>query len=910
MNCASSLSERLAGLKLRLKLRDRVRRRRLNWQIPVSAEAMGLEDRSMLSVLVPIPAGQLADHQVPLSKIIWNGGPRLSDGGIAGVESPSAAGAMKTITLTNNGPNTIYPFIRGENNGEDPNSTTKSKYYDPQDVHKHEFREYIGYQISSGGPAGKYLGLPSGATITFQVPLVLWDGDNMYIATDPQYLTSNNAVYNYSRDADISIAGTTPTGTTPKNTTTWVTSSSSYAAGESPIVMFYYTRAKNTVLRAAPAQLAEWTFRDPYLKQFINDPLQTFPLINYDVSYVNNLTGPVTIEASQVPITVGDRLSPTTPPTYYGYQDYGWNPTSLGTTAFDNPIKDFVNNTGAAAIGAYFGGLGWPEYYNPTTSDVVIPSGANVFLDSPLTDSRSPYASDNNYYLLASTTNGAGPIETSFGGALPDGTAKLYFAKPNGSPEQLAKLKVGMNVLDTGDSKVIKPGTKILKIMDQGSDAANPYLVLSKATNKGENRSGYALVYKNPVDDYAVTAITKLWYSWANYYVGLYKNFKEETASASYKPPEASKPQNEITLTSVPNAALAVGMAVKGSGIRPGTTILSITDSADNPIGSADAIGDKIYLSLLPSDTKARTQEYTFGKPLPIPHTTDKNTYALSFATDAEQEQARLFGGSVYAAMSAEAPVLQPSKLPAASALVGQVIQFYANLPTDGITPGGKNLTGQVRDVVKSILRGVWNFVAVPNQQQWYPNAATPAGGQNFNVYNLDPYVRFVHVDEGMNGYAFSVDDDVANPAAAGPILAPNNTANHLPDNLQIAFGGTKGFGNQNEWFPTIPWGQINTTATISKVGGTGDYQNDYMITLTGTLDPNAYLTLFNQINNPGPGQFGAFVSAAGYLAPGTTLTFKGPNGDNIPQIVLSQAPLQTTSTPIPVVISAGASPP
>jgi hypothetical protein len=165
-------------------------------------------------------------------------------------------------------------------------------------------------------------------------------------------------------------------------------------------------------------------------------------------------------------------------------------------------------------------------------------------------------------------------------------------------------------------------------------------------------------------------------------------------------------------------------------------------------------------------------------------------------------------------------------------------------------------------------------------------------------------------VDEGMNGYAFSVDDDVANPAAAGPILAPNNTANHLPDNLQIAFGGTKGFGNQNEWFPTIPWGQINTTATISKVGGTGDYQNDYMITLTGTLDPNAYLTLFNQINNPGPGQFGAFVSAAGYLAPGTTLTFKGPNGDNIPQIVLSQAPLQTTSTPIPVVISAGASPP
>ena len=50
-------------------------------------------------------------------------------------------------------------------------------------------------------------------------------------------------------------------------------------------------------------------------------------------------------------------------------------------------------------------------------ADLVIPSGANVFLDSPLTNARSPYAADNNYYLLGSTSYGAGPIQIGSLGA-------------------------------------------------------------------------------------------------------------------------------------------------------------------------------------------------------------------------------------------------------------------------------------------------------------------------------------------------------------------------------------------------------------------------------------------------------------------------------------------------------------
>jgi hypothetical protein len=58
----------------------------------------------------------------------------------------------------------------------------------PQDLQHKEFREYLGYSNSNGS---NFLGLPPGATITFQVPLVLWDGDNISLVTDGTYLTAS-----------------------------------------------------------------------------------------------------------------------------------------------------------------------------------------------------------------------------------------------------------------------------------------------------------------------------------------------------------------------------------------------------------------------------------------------------------------------------------------------------------------------------------------------------------------------------------------------------------------------------------------------------------------------------------------------------------------------------------------------
>ena len=185
----------------------------------------------LLSVAVPIPSNK----NVPLSTIIWNGEAKpLNPEGKQNIPSPASVGAAKTITITNNGTDTIYPFLRGANTGIDPNSTPPG-LYDPQDLMNHEFREYVGYSKSNGT---KYLGLPKGASITIQVPLVLWDGDNLYIATDGTNLTARPApgskIFNYDASAYISVVGSDPV-----SGTTWVQGSSNFPAGESPLVMFY-----------------------------------------------------------------------------------------------------------------------------------------------------------------------------------------------------------------------------------------------------------------------------------------------------------------------------------------------------------------------------------------------------------------------------------------------------------------------------------------------------------------------------------------------------------------------------------------------------------------------------------------------------------------------------------------------
>src|SRR5262249_24329026 len=136
---------------------------------------------------------------------------------------------------------------------------------------------------------------------------------------------------------------------------------------------------------------------------------------------------------------------------------------------------------------------------------------------------------------------------------------------------------------------------------------------------------------------------------------------------------------NEIQLDSIPsNAPLAVGMAVTApAGIPDGTTIVKI-------------VGDIIYLSQVPTSYPGK-QLYTFANPttLPIDATSAKFTTRDTLSFDAAATpNAKLFAGSVYAAMSAEAvrlkltPGDRSAYLPLTMDVVANVIKFNANLPT------------------------------------------------------------------------------------------------------------------------------------------------------------------------------------------------------------------------------------
>src|SRR6185437_9314383 len=284
-----------------------------------------LEDRCLLSGL------GVVDPQVPLgsttalNQIFWNGGAPLNPNGLPGI---TAAPTMKTITITNTTNQTIYPILRDANTGQDPHNTNPNNpnnYYDPQDFHNQEYRAYIGY-VKDGVQT---LGLPAGATITIAVPLVFWDAENTYLATDGQNLIvtdpindSNPFRYDPTSSRGVSLS------TDPNS---WVTNfTAPNGEASAGLVMFYHATVPSTPSLDSPAQLTEFTIRDPYLNTgganpgigWLTDEAQTKVFFNYDVSYVDNLTSPIAMEATQVPIPIADNP---TPPT----ADYGWVGASL-----------------------------------------------------------------------------------------------------------------------------------------------------------------------------------------------------------------------------------------------------------------------------------------------------------------------------------------------------------------------------------------------------------------------------------------------------------------------------------------------------------------------------------------------------------------------------------------------------
>jgi len=107
---------------------------------------------------------------------------------VYGTDKDGTAVPMKTLRITNNTPNTVYPIMR------DQNATILADkavgLYDPYDTPKREYRGYIGYQ---GTDEKYYFGLKGNETILVNIPLVFWDAARMGVETGGggQYLLNN-----------------------------------------------------------------------------------------------------------------------------------------------------------------------------------------------------------------------------------------------------------------------------------------------------------------------------------------------------------------------------------------------------------------------------------------------------------------------------------------------------------------------------------------------------------------------------------------------------------------------------------------------------------------------------------------------------------------------------------------------
>jgi hypothetical protein len=430
--------------------------------------------------------------------------------------------------------------------------------------------------------------------------------------------------------------------------------------------------------------------------------------------------------------------------------------------------------------------------------------------------------------------------------------------------------------------------------------------------------SGYSLVLAPTPTDYAATAMTNLWFGWAQYYLNNgFNNFtpiQNITGSVKgFQPANGNNPKipgNVLTINpnQVSAGALMLGMQVTGPGIfpvdstHPPTTIVGLLDSS----GAPDYLNPtQVLLSqLVIGDASGTT--YKFDKPPAFQGATDYLTQTnpvtgkpwvtpvnITFTgqTKQQQQETLFFAAAVYQSMYMESTIgakdlFKSPTQPHAQALVGTVIGFDAtHLPNSN--PGQGDIGGNLRDIVKSILRGVYDFRKIPDESQWYPapgSSALNSNNKGFNVFNLDPYVYFVHRVLGLSGYGFSIDDDAADVGSGGFPLPQTGS---LPNNLSMTYTNLTGLPNQNEWFPSVPWGQITAQATIFQ--GI-DPSTGKRASIIQFADTQAGQQAFSQVKADAPkeGFVGAYVSGPAGLPPLLRIAGPGPGGETARTFVLS----------------------
>jgi hypothetical protein len=278
-------------------------------------------------------------------------------------------------------------------------------------------------------------------------------------------------------------------------------------------------------------------------------------------------------------------------------------------------------------------------------------------------------------------------------------------------------------------------------------------------------------------------------------------------------------------------SGLVEGMQVTGPGLedpnpttqKGGTVILAIAQDEMS-----------VTLSRLAEENHPLSdgKVYTIVKPQPLP-STPAILFDLDFSKD-PIDPARApttFAKKVYLIMASMAQIPKnpdpkvktPHVLELMNNVIGGNMGFIFDNNDQRFSDDGLAISAMIRDMIKSVLRGVTDFTKFSeydnsNNRVWYPNPSAPrTGGLTFNAFNLDPFVWFVHVTLGFSGYGFSLDDDTADVGAG------------QATKLQLSIGGVEGLPNEKEWTIQAPYGTLS---------GSGDW------------DPNATQSFYLSITD------------------------------------------------------------
>lgn len=543
---------------------------------------------------------------------------------------------------------------------------------------------------------------------------------------------------------------------------------------------------------------------------------------------------------------------------------FGWIGSAKTMAEMQAAIKQFTlgnkPNQNINGLGLYFAdennpdGNGYPQFYNPdlTLSGIKLPSGQNLPGQSPLKADPGVLGPTSNYdsnrFII--TSGGTAPIQLtasgSAGGSEGTGPNELYLNFPltmthaqreDFRQQLVAGIKQWVVV---ADQKTL-PSIKSVGAFDN-SDRFK--VILNGPTNLASG--GYSLVFKRPITDYASTKLANIWYSWAKHYVDSvtksHPNFVPLVYHGTISTVDennVAKPTNLLSIQGdvTKSGLLSLGMVVETDGnnfpLPTATDPITRVTILDMKYDSASNT-TVVSLSKRPTGVGSSNVNYTFKLPVMLtPNDPGVTTFEMSFTKDAAE--AEKFGQSVYQLMEAMSTIKLlehqgPDWLQLLTNCIGGNIGFIQDIgisvdPRKGYEyTGYAGIANTIRTRIKSVLRGVSDFNAVPeNSGKWYPDPSLKGDktGQlingksaTFNVLNIDPFVWFVHKQLGLSGYGFSLDDDVADVGANGATK------------LSVDVGGIKSLPQKAEWTWGATFGPVDSKQGKIETYQSGDANN------------------------------------------------------------------------------------